>query len=126
MDGAGKCGARPRHAEAIEATKRVSGKLVIAKLDRLARNAHFISGLMATGVDFVALDIPTADRFMLHVYAAMVEEEGRVVTPASAPLPMPSTPAAFPGASVPDPTPRFAVGFIPTTMTGGRQSGNDR
>ena len=85
MDGAGKCGARPRHAEAIEATKRARGKLVIAKLDRLARNAHFISGLMATGVDSVALDIPTADRFMLHVYAAMVEEEGRVATPASAP-----------------------------------------
>ena len=126
MDGAGKCGARPRHAEAIEATKRVRGKLVIAKLDRLARNAHFMSGLIATGVDFVALDIPTADRFMLHVYAAMVEEEGRVATPASAPSPMASTPAAFPAANIPVPTPRFAVGFIPTTMTGGRQSGNDR
>jgi hypothetical protein len=111
VDGAGKCGARPHHVEAIEATKRVRGKPVIAKLDRLARNAHFISGLMATGVDFVALDLPTADRFMLHVYAAMVEEEGPAATPAS---------AAFPGASVPDPTPRFAVGFIPTTMTGGR------
>ena len=117
MDGAGKCGARPRHAEAIEATKRVRGKLVIAKLDRLARNAHFMSGLIATGVDFVALDIPTADRFMLHVHAAMVEEEDRDATPAS---------AAFPAASAPDSTPRFAVGFIPTTMTGARQSGNDR
>jgi len=101
VDGAGKCKARPRHAEAIEATKRVRGKLVIAKLHRLARNVYFISGLMETGVDVVALDIPTADRFTLHVYAAMVEKEGRAATPASAPSPMPSTPAAFPAASAP-------------------------
>jgi len=54
--------------------------LVIAKLDRLARNVHFISGLMETGVDFVAVDMPTADKFMLHVYAAMAEEEGRRIS----------------------------------------------
>ena len=65
----GKRKDRPRLAEAIEATKRIKGKLVTAKLDRLARNVHFISGLMETGVDFVAVDMPTADRFMLHVYA---------------------------------------------------------
>ena len=53
---------------------------MIAKLDRLARNVHFISGLMETGVDFLAVDMPTADRFMLHVYAAMAEEEGRRIS----------------------------------------------
>jgi len=53
---------------------------VIAKLDRLARNVHFISGLMESGVDFVAADMPQADRFMLHVYAAMAEEEGRRIS----------------------------------------------
>jgi len=47
---------------------------------RLARNVHFISGLMETGVDFVAVDMPTADRFMLHVYAAAAEEEGRRIS----------------------------------------------
>ena len=67
-------------AKAIEETKRIKGKLVIAKLDRLARNVHFISGLMETGVDFVAVDMPSADRFMLHVYAAMAEEEGRRIS----------------------------------------------
>ena len=76
----GKRKDRPRLAEAIGAAKRIRGKLVIAKLDRLARNVHFISGLMETGVDFVAVDMPTADRFMLHVYAAMAEEEGRRIS----------------------------------------------
>lgn len=76
----GKRKDRPQLAEAIEATKRIKGKLVIAKLDRLARNVHFVSGLMETGVDFVAVDMPTADRFMLHIYAAMAEEEGRRIS----------------------------------------------
>lgn len=76
----GKRKDRPRLDEAIAETKKVKGKLIIAKLDRLARNVHFISGLMETGVDFVAVDMPTADRFMLHVYAAMAEEEGRRIS----------------------------------------------
>ena len=76
----GKRKDRPMLADAIAEAKRLKGKLVIAKLDRLARNVHFISGLMETGVDFVAVDMPTADRFMLHVYAAMAEEEGRRIS----------------------------------------------
>lgn len=76
----GKRKDRPKLADAIAEAKRIKGKLVIAKLDRLARNVHFISGLMETGVDFVAVDMPTADRFMLHVYAAMAEEEGRRIS----------------------------------------------
>lgn len=76
----GKRKDRPELAEAIAHAKRIKGKLVIAKLDRLARNVHFISGLMETGVDFLAVDMPTADRFMLHVYAAMAEEEGRRIS----------------------------------------------
>jgi len=76
----GKRKDRPELAEAIAHAKRIKGKLVIAKLDRLARNVHFISGLMETRVDFLAVDMPTADRFMLHVYAAMAEEEGRRIS----------------------------------------------
>ena len=53
--------------------------LPIAKLGRLARNVHFISGLMETGVPFVA----TASPFMLHVYAAMAEAEGIAIIRAS-------------------------------------------
>lgn len=76
----GKRKNRPELAEAIAQAKRIKGKLVIAKLDRLARNVHFIAGLMETAVDFVAVDMPTADKFMLHVYAAMAEEEGRRIS----------------------------------------------
>ncbi|MDX1738344.1 MAG: recombinase family protein [Alphaproteobacteria bacterium] len=76
----GKKKSRPKLAEAIKEAKRLKAKLVIAKLDRLARNVHFISGLMESNVDFVAIDMPTADRFMLHVYAAMAEEEGRRIS----------------------------------------------
>jgi hypothetical protein len=53
--------------------------LVIAKLDRLSRNVHFISGLMERKVDFVACDMPSATPFMLHVYAAVAEEERRMI-----------------------------------------------
>ena len=71
---------RPQLAAAIETCKKHKAKLVIAKLDRLARNVHFISGLMETKVDFVAVDMPTAEPFMLHVYAAMAEEETRRIS----------------------------------------------
>ena len=76
----GKKKSRPKLQEAIKLAKRHKAKLIIAKLDRLARNVHFISGLMESNVDFVAVDMPTADRFMLHVYAAMAEEEGRRIS----------------------------------------------
>lgn len=53
---------------------------MIAKLDRLARNVHFISGLMESNVLFVAADQPTKDRFMLHLQAAFAEEEARRIS----------------------------------------------
>ena len=73
----GKRSDRPELSAAVSACKRLKATLVIAKLDRLARNVHFVSGLMESGVKFVAVDMPSADPFMLHVYAAMAEEEGR-------------------------------------------------
>ncbi len=76
----GKKSKRPMLEQAIAYCRRHKARLVIAKLDRLARNVHFISGLMETGIDFVAADMPNADRFMLHVYAAMTEEEGRRIS----------------------------------------------
>lgn len=76
----GKKTQRPKLQEAITYCRKHKTQLVIAKLDRLARNVHFISGLMETGIDFIAADMPNADRFMLHVYAAMAEEEGRRIS----------------------------------------------
>lgn len=76
----GKRADRPQLAKAVVAAKKAKATLVIAKLDRLARNVHFISGLMEAGVEFVAADLPTTDRFMLHIYAAVAEQEARAIS----------------------------------------------
>lgn len=76
----GKRSDRPQLAAAIQACRRRKATLIIAKLDRLARNVAFVASLMETGVPFVAADMPNADRFMLHVYAAMAEEEARRIS----------------------------------------------
>ena len=67
-------------ARALAICRGQRATLLIAKLDRLARNVHFISGLMETGVPFVAADMPTATPFMLHIYAAMAEAEGIAIS----------------------------------------------
>lgn len=71
---------RPQLALAKAACRKHRATLVIAKLDRLARSVAFVSSLMEGGIDFVAADMPQADRFMLHVYAAMAEEEARKIS----------------------------------------------
>lgn len=76
----GKRSDRPELHAALDACRKQGATLLIAKLDRLARNVHFISGLLETGVRFVAIDMPNADRFMLHVYAAIAEEEARKIS----------------------------------------------
>jgi DNA invertase Pin-like site-specific DNA recombinase len=66
---------RPQLAAAIAAAKKTKATLIIAKLDRLARNVHFVSGLMESGVDFVAADNPHANKLMVHLLAAFAEHE---------------------------------------------------
>jgi hypothetical protein len=66
---------RPQLAAAIAAAKKARATLIIAKLDRLARNVHFISGLMESGVDFVAADNTHANKLMMHMLAAFAEHE---------------------------------------------------
>ena len=66
---------REQLALALAEVKRIKATLVIAKLDRLARDVHFVSGLMKTGVDFVAADMPNADKTMILIYATMGEWE---------------------------------------------------
>jgi hypothetical protein len=53
---------------------------VIAKLDRLARNVHFISGLMDAGVEFVACDMPHANKLTIHILAAVAEHEREMIS----------------------------------------------
>ena len=76
----GKKALRPELAAAVRRGRETGGVLLLAKLDRLARNVVFIANLIESGVRFIAVDMPTADRFMLHVYAAMAEEEGRRIS----------------------------------------------
>jgi DNA invertase Pin-like site-specific DNA recombinase len=54
--------------------------LIIAKLDRLARNVHFISSLMEAGVEFIAVDFPQANRLTVHILAAVAEHESEDIS----------------------------------------------
>ncbi len=71
---------RPQLNAALELCARKRAVLIIAKLDRLARNVAFIASLMDSGVEFVSVDQPTKNRFMLHVQAAFAEEEARRIS----------------------------------------------
>jgi DNA invertase Pin-like site-specific DNA recombinase len=71
----GSKSSRPVLAEALATCRREKATLVIAKLDRLARNVAFISSMMETGVDFVAVDAPYANKLMLHILSAFAEHE---------------------------------------------------
>lgn len=71
---------RPELAKALEACKKDKAVLLVAKLDRLARNVHFISGLMEAKVKFVALDMPEANELTLHVMAAFAEHEAKRIS----------------------------------------------
>lgn len=77
---AGKKADRPALARALADCKRSKAVLVIAKLDRLARNVHFLSGLMEAGVEFVCCDMPSANRLTLHILAAVAEDEARRIS----------------------------------------------
>lgn len=77
--GANALAKRPQLRAALAAAKKAKATLVIARLDRLARNVHFISGLLETGVEFVCTDMPTADRFQLHIYASFAELEKKKI-----------------------------------------------
>jgi len=75
----GKRKDRPQLAKAIAACKKHKAKLIIAKLDRLARNVHLISGLMESKVDFVCCDMPNANRLTVHILAAVAEHEREMI-----------------------------------------------
>lgn len=66
---------RPQLAAALDLCRRRHAVLVIAKLDRLARNVAFVARLMESGVEFVAVDNPHANKLMLHMLAAFAEHE---------------------------------------------------
>jgi DNA invertase Pin-like site-specific DNA recombinase len=71
----GKRSDRPKLQEALRLCRLHNATLIIAKLDRLARNVAFISNLMESGVEFTAVDFPQANRLTVHILAAVAEHE---------------------------------------------------
>ena len=72
---------RPELAAALKAAKKIGAAVVVAKLDRLSRDVAFIAGLMAQKVPFIVASLgANADPFMLHIYAALAEQERRMIS----------------------------------------------
>jgi DNA invertase Pin-like site-specific DNA recombinase len=71
----GKSATRPQLAAALAVCEREGATLIVAKLDRLARNVQFTSALMNSGIDFIACDCPYATRLTIHILAAVAEDE---------------------------------------------------
>jgi len=76
----GKRSDRPELAKALSLCRLHRATLLVAKLDRLARNVAFISALMESGVKFVAVDLPQANELTVHIMAAMAEYEAKAIS----------------------------------------------
>jgi DNA invertase Pin-like site-specific DNA recombinase len=72
---------RPQLAEALQLARKHRAPIVVAKLDRLSRDVHFISGLMSHKTPFIVAELgPNVDPFMLHIHAAVAEQERRLIS----------------------------------------------
>jgi DNA invertase Pin-like site-specific DNA recombinase len=85
--GADALAKRPQLRAALDACRKSGARLLIAKLDRLARNVHFITGLMEAAkgngrnaVKFVACDMPEANDLTIHIMAAFAEHEAKRIS----------------------------------------------
>jgi len=71
---------RPQLLAALAECRKCRAVLLIARLDRLARNVAFIANLLESGVDFVAVDMPSANRLTIHILAAVAEHEREMIS----------------------------------------------
>ena len=71
---------RPQLLAALAECRKRRAVLLIARLDRLARNVAFISALMENGTDFIACDMPHASRLTIHILAAVAEHEREMIS----------------------------------------------
>jgi DNA invertase Pin-like site-specific DNA recombinase len=79
--GADALHSRPKLAGALNEARRLRCSVGVAKLDRLSRDVHFISGLMAHRVPFVVAELgPDVDPFILHLFAALAEKERALIS----------------------------------------------
>lgn len=70
---------RPQLKEALQLCRKTGAKLIVAKLDRLARNVAFLSALLESDVDIVFCDFPQANKMMLHILSAISQYEAELV-----------------------------------------------
>ena len=71
---------RPKLAAALDHAKRLKAPVIVSKLCRLGRDVHFISGLMSARVPFIVAELgPEVEAFMLHIYAAVAQQERSVI-----------------------------------------------
>lgn len=76
----GKRADRPELVKALAHARRAKATLVVAKLDRLARNVAFTSALVRAGVDFLCCDNPHANKLTIHILAAVAEDEAERIS----------------------------------------------
>jgi DNA invertase Pin-like site-specific DNA recombinase len=76
----GKRSDRPILRAAIERCKTDGATLLVAKLDRLSRNLHFVTTLQNSKVDFMAADNPHATPFLIHILVAVAEHEREMIS----------------------------------------------
>jgi DNA invertase Pin-like site-specific DNA recombinase len=72
---------RPQLSAAIECARKAKLPIIVAKLDRLSRDVHYISGLMKHRVPFIVTELGAdTDPFLLHIYAALAEKERQMIS----------------------------------------------
>lgn len=76
----GKRKDRPELAKALEHCRLTASTLIVAKLDRLSRDPDFLGSLMKSEVDFIACDMPEANKFMIRIMAALAEKEREMIS----------------------------------------------
>jgi DNA invertase Pin-like site-specific DNA recombinase len=76
----GKRSDRPELVKALSLCRLRKATLLVAKIDRLSRNVAFISALMESGVQFMAVDMPQANQLTVHIMAAMAEYEAKAIS----------------------------------------------
>jgi DNA invertase Pin-like site-specific DNA recombinase len=76
----GKSVNRPQLNKALQCCKSNNATLCVAKVDRLARNLHFVTSLQAANIDFICCDMPSANRLTIHIIAAIAENEAQLIS----------------------------------------------
>ena len=76
----GKRADRPEFTKAADYAELANATVLVAKLDRLSRDLHFITNLQKQGIKFKLCDLPEIDQLTIHILAAMAEHEARMIS----------------------------------------------